>query len=130
MNRRKHINVIDAAKRQGAKHVGVYTFADPDLESPLSYMPMYIATEEYLKASGLGYSIMRNTIYADLLQMCAELAIETGELGLPLGEGKVAFITRDDVVQAGTAILSTPDIDPASIYETNSTTSPAVRPCI
>ena len=114
-----HINVIEASKKQGVKHLAAYTFADPDPDSPFRYMPMYVETEEYLVMSGLDYSIMRNTIYMDLLQMFVERVLETGEFGLPLKDGTVAFVTRDDVARAGAAVLTKPDIDPAGIYETS-----------
>lgn len=64
-----HRNAIDAAKKAGVKHV-IYTsltFGGVDGEQSIAgVMQAHIKTAEYLKASGLSWTIIREATYAHL----------------------------------------------------------------
>lgn len=104
----QHENVIDAAKKAGVKHV-LYTSFDRKKEegSPLGTLAeSHINTDKYLKDSGLTYTILRNTLYADSLPMFfGDDVLETG-IFFPAGEGKVPFATRRDMAEATAAVLA------------------------
>lgn len=103
---RQHRNVIDAAKEAGVKHL-FYTsiqrssdFVMPEVtESDL-------ATEAYLKASGLVYTILRNGYYFEGLAYLIGSEMPAGEIRFPAGEGKVAFVKRTELAAATAALLT------------------------
>lgn len=105
----QHKNVIDAAKNNGVKHIAYTGVSMKDIEtSPLkNFLSDHFETEEYIKESGLNYTFLRNTLYADVLPMfLGENVIETG-IFFPAGDGRVAFATRVDLgIAAANAIKS------------------------
>ncbi|PHN05416.1 SDR family oxidoreductase [Flavilitoribacter nigricans] len=106
----QHKRAIDAAKAAGVKHV-VYTSFTRKNETdsnPLGILgASHIETDRYLQASGLNYTIMLNSLYADVLPMfLGEQVLENGVF-YPAGDGQVAFVTRDDMAEAAAAVLTT-----------------------
>jgi len=105
---KQHENVINAAKETGVKHV-LYTSFERKNEtstSPISFVAnSHIATENFLKASGLTYTILRNNLYLDILPMFfGDHVLESGVF-LPAGETKGAFASRLDMAEATANIL-------------------------
>ncbi|MFD8385858.1 SDR family oxidoreductase [Streptomyces sp. NPDC059679] len=103
----QHVNVIDAAQRAGVGHL-VYTgtaVKDADT-SPMG--PMLLAhfrTEDHLKNSGLGYTILRNTMYLDVLPVFSGPALLDHGIHLPAGDGKVPFALRREMGEAAANVL-------------------------
>lgn len=103
---RQHRNVIDAAKEAGVKHL-FYTsiqrstnFVMPEVtESDL-------ATEAYLKASGLVYTILKNNYYFEGLAYMIGSEVPDAEILFPAGEGKIAFVQRTELAAATAALLT------------------------
>lgn len=100
----QHKNVIDAAESAGVKHV-VYTSAPQATTSALILAPEHKATEEYLTASGLDYTILRNCWYTENYVRTAEAAKQTGAIVAAVGDGRVASATRADYAAAAAAVL-------------------------
>ncbi|MBJ6110341.1 SDR family oxidoreductase [Hymenobacter sp. BT523] len=102
----QHRNVIDAAKEAGVKHL-FYTsiqrssdFVMPEVtESDL-------ATEAYLKASGLVYTILKNGYYFEGLGYLIGSEVPESEIEVPAGEGKAAFVKRAELAAATAALLT------------------------
>lgn len=101
----QHKNVIDAAKAAGVKHV-VYTSAPKATTSRLVVAPEHKATEEYLIASGIPYTILRNNWYTENYSQAIRTAAETGELVAAAGAGRVASATRADLAEAAAVVLT------------------------
>jgi len=102
----QHRNVIDAAKEAGVKHL-FYTsiqrssdFVMPEVtESDL-------ATEAYLKASGLVYTILKNGYYFEGLGYLIGTEVPAAELRVPAGEGRIAFVKRTELAAVTAALLT------------------------
>jgi NAD(P)H dehydrogenase (quinone) len=101
----QHQNVIDAAKAAGVKHV-IYTSAPRATTSKLVLAPEHKATEEYLAASGVSYTVLRNNWYTENYGQSIQAAAQTGELVAAAGEGRVASATRDDYAAGAVAVLT------------------------
>ena len=102
-------NAVNAAKEAGVKHI-IFTSFERKNETQTSPIAMlatsYIETEKLIRGSGIDYTIMRNTLYADVLPMfIGEKFLETGIL-LPAGNGRTAFATRFDMAEAAANILT------------------------
>jgi NAD(P)H dehydrogenase (quinone) len=100
----QHQNVIDAAKAAGVKQV-VYTSAPKATSSSLVLAPEHKATEEYLAASGLDYTILRNNWYTENYAQSIKVARQTGEVVAAAGIGRVASAPRADYAAGAAAVL-------------------------
>lgn len=101
----QHRNVVDAARAAGVQHV-IYTSAPKAATSPLPIASEHKATEEYLAASGLDYTILRNNWYTENYLQQVEAARQTGSIVAAAGEGRVASATRADFAAGIVAVLT------------------------
>ncbi len=101
----QHTRAIAALKKAGVKHV-VYTSLPNAQASSVSIAPEHLATEEALEQSGLGYTILRNNLYADLFLFTLPNALKGGQLIDARANGKTAFVTREDCARAAAAALA------------------------
>jgi NAD(P)H dehydrogenase (quinone) len=109
----QHINVINAAKAAGVKHL-VYTSIQRKEGSSFEISMVTesdIATERALIDSGLIYTILRNTLYLDVLPLM--LGADVMELGVRMtdGQGKAPMVARADLAEANAVVLSEPGHD-------------------
>lgn len=102
----QHINAIHAADHAGVKHVVYTSLINPGPDSPILLAPEHRGTEEALDASRMGWTILRNNVYADLLIGSLGRAIEMGQHFSACGDGKIGYITRDDCARAAAAALA------------------------
>lgn len=104
---REHSNVVDAAKQAGVRHIMYTSVVNPSPESAFGASPSHFATEEYLKASGLTYSVFRNTLYLDIIPMLVgEGTLPSGKLYSSAGDGKVSYALREEIAQALANVLA------------------------
>ncbi len=105
----QHANVISAAKEAGVKHLIYTSFVRKNNTetSPIAVLAKsHIETEKLIKASGLSYTILLNSLYTDVLPMfLGEKVLDTG-VYLPAGKGKAAFATRLDMAEVAAAVLT------------------------
>lgn len=104
----QHRNAIAAAAQAGVKHV-VYTSMPMPEDSPLLIAPDHLGTEQALAASPLSWTILRNCWYMENLFMSLPSALATGQWYSAAGEGKVAYVARDDLARAAAAALAAND---------------------
>lgn len=102
---RQHRNAVDAAKAAGIGRVVYTSFVDPRPQSRFAFAAIHADTEDYLRASGLPFTILRNGVYADNLMGFIGRALESGTLAAPAGDGRVAFVSRADLAEATAAVL-------------------------
>lgn len=100
----QHVNVIDAARTAGVGRV-VYTSASKATTSELVLAPEHKATEEYLTASGLDYTILRNGWYTENYLPQVATARQTGAVVAAVGDGRVASASRRDYADGAAAVL-------------------------
>lgn len=103
----QHKNVIDVAKAQGVEHIVYTSLAIRDIHTSgvKDLMMSHFQTEDYLKTSGIAYTVLRNTMYADALtQILGPNVIEQG-INLPGGNGKVPYALRREMGEATANLL-------------------------
>jgi uncharacterized protein YbjT (DUF2867 family) len=63
------------------------------------------ATEQYIRASGLPHTFLRDNLYADFLPL---MVGEDGVIRGPAGDGRAAVVAQDDIADAAIAVLRDP----------------------
>ncbi|MBN2598430.1 SDR family oxidoreductase [Labilibaculum sp.] len=104
----QHKNVVDAAKQAGVKHILYTGVTLKDIAaSPLQpLLQDHFQTEDYIKESGLSFTFLQNSLYAEVIPMfVGEDVLKTG-IFFPAGEGKVPFAVRKDLGEAIAIILA------------------------
>ncbi|WP_412775900.1 SDR family oxidoreductase [Thalassospira lucentensis] len=104
----QHRTAVDAAKAAGVKHLVYTSIIDPKADADFTYSAIHLDTENYIKQSGLRYTILRNSFYADLLMAGVPHALETGDFGAPAGNAKITYIPRNDLAEAVAVVLAKP----------------------
>lgn len=72
-------------------------------------------TERRIRASGLGWTILRNGLYAELF--ASLLAPSEGVITAPFGTGAVAVVTRADLAEAAANVAAHPDRHIDRVYD-------------
>lgn len=114
----QHANAIKAAQAAGIKHVVYTSSCGIQPQTPSISGQEHYATEQALQKSGLTFTILRNSWYADvtpLLLLPACLA--TGSLVASTGEGRVAPVAKSDCARAAAGVLLAPQKHANAIYE-------------
>jgi NAD(P)H dehydrogenase (quinone) len=102
----QHQAAVRAAVKAGVKHLVYTSMPNPGVESPVSIAPDHRLTEEAIVATSLGFTILRNNLYTDLLLQSLPRAVATGELVTATGHGAIAYVTREDCARAAAAALA------------------------
>lgn len=102
----EHRNVVDAAKKSGVQCIA-YTSRSLKDRASLSNKLMFdhFNTEDYIRESGLKYTIFRNALYMDVVPLfVGKQVFETG-IFQPAGDGKVAYALRQEQGEAMANVL-------------------------
>lgn len=107
---------FDAAVKAGVKHIVYTSFIGADKgATPLN--AEHLQSENYLKASGAKWTILRNGFYADLNLSAAIAMAKTGSTKAPVNEQKSAPVTRADCAAAAAGALLNPSLSENQIFD-------------
>lgn len=97
----QHQNVVNAAKKAGVQRIAYTSRALKDRSTLVNkLMEGHFQTEDYIKESGMTYTLFQNILYMDVLpQFVGPNVFERG-IFVPAGEGRVAFALRNDMGEA------------------------------
>ncbi|EWY40081.1 nucleoside-diphosphate sugar epimerase [Skermanella stibiiresistens SB22] len=102
----QHKAAVDAAVKAGVGHVVYTSMPNPEPGSPIPFAPDHFGTEQALAASGLGWTVLRDSWYAENLLLSLPHVLATGQWFTSAGDGRVAHVTRDDCARAAAAALA------------------------
>jgi NAD(P)H dehydrogenase (quinone) len=103
----QHRAAVDAAVAAGIERIAYTSGLRPEPANPAAVVPSHQATEEALLQSGLAWTFLRNSLYADYQVADAVRCLAGGAFVHNRGEGRVAYVSRDDCAAAAAAVLST-----------------------
>ncbi|KAI0132128.1 putative oxidoreductase [Xylariales sp. AK1849] len=106
----QHKNAVDAAVLAGVSHIVYTSIVGAHKEQPTALVAQeHRATEMMLQSSGLAWTALRDSQYAEAVSDVAiGPALQSGSLRINAGYGRIALISRDDCVAAAVAILADP----------------------
>jgi NAD(P)H dehydrogenase (quinone) len=99
---------IDAAKAAGVKHIAYTSYVGLTRGDTAGRAADHQATEEALRASGLAWTMLRNSIYMHGQVAQAARWVADGRAVIPPNESPIGYISREDCALAAAAVLSTP----------------------
>ncbi len=103
---RQHKAAVKAAAKAGVRHI-VYTSLPAADTSLVTFAPDHAGTEAAIAASGVpGWSILRNHWYFENLFFSMPHALASGQWYSAAGDGRLAYIARDDLALAAAVALT------------------------
>lgn len=113
----QHINAINAAKENGVKHIIYTSVLRSNDKTKFTAGIDHYQTEEYLKQSGVPYTLFRNTYYVEVLPMLLGDALTSGNWYYAAGQAKANFASRADMAEALANVLADPGKHQHKTYE-------------
>jgi NAD(P)H dehydrogenase (quinone) len=113
----EHRNAIAAAKKGGIKHIVYTSVAGIHPRNPSISTGDHIVTERDLYESGLGYSILRNQIYSELMTPMAQPALHSGTWFWLGDKGLIAPVSKADIASCAATCLLEPKRHSRVTYE-------------
>ena len=111
----QHRNAIDAARRAGVALLAYTSLLHADT-SPLGLAGEHVATEAYLRESGLPCVLLRNGGYTANYLASVQPALQHGAFIGSAGEGSIASAARADYAEAAAVALTAPT-QAGKVYE-------------
>lgn len=106
---------IDAAKAAGVRHIVNLSAVGARPDAPHSFGRWHGKAEQYLKQSGLTYTILRPNFFMQNLLGSAGM-IKGGAIYMPTGQGKAPMVDVRDIAAVAAACLTEPGHE-NQIYE-------------
>jgi NAD(P)H dehydrogenase (quinone) len=98
----RHLSAVDAAAAAGVRRIVYTSFVNAGPEATFLLARHHWQTEEHIRASGLAFTFLRDSLYADVLPFFVGA---DGVIRGPAGDGRGSFVTRDDIADAAVAVL-------------------------
>ncbi|MFC9354723.1 SDR family oxidoreductase [Arthrobacter sp. NPDC057013] len=110
----QHYAFVDAAAEAGVQHIVYTSFFGAAPDSTFTLGRDHYATEERIRASGMGFTFLRDNFYLDFLPM---LAGADGVIRGPAGDGVMAAVAREDIARCAVAVLRDPAVHAGATYD-------------
>jgi len=102
---RQNLNAIEAARDGGVKHVVYASFLRAESTRVEHSRLVHYPTEQAIRNSGLGFTLLRHALYADILVADLRDTLASGLLRRPAGRARCAYIAREDLGISAAQIL-------------------------
>ncbi len=116
-----HLSAVDGAIKAGVSRIVYLSFLRAGPASTFTFARTHFFTEAHIRSTGVRYTFLRPSLYLDLLPDWVD---DDGAVRGPAGEGEVAWVSRDDVADVATAVLTDPLIMLGSDNTTYDVTGP------
>jgi NAD(P)H dehydrogenase (quinone) len=101
----QHGAAVEAARAAGVRHVIYTSILGADPPNPAVVAPGHFFTEQAIRKSGMTWTFLRNGLYADYQVPEATRALESGKLIHNRGDGRAAYVAREDCALVAATIL-------------------------
>ncbi|MCW2985906.1 MAG: nucleoside-diphosphate sugar epimerase [Conexibacter sp.] len=102
----EHAHAVRAAVDAGIRRVVYTSFLGADPDATFTFAQDHYATEQLIRESGLAWTFLRDSQYLDYVPLVVG---DDGVIRGPAGEGRCAWVARDDVADVAAAVLATDD---------------------
>jgi uncharacterized protein YbjT (DUF2867 family) len=98
----------DTAVAAGAQHLVYLSSLESVPESTNPITRIHVATETYIRESGLAWTMIRPTFFMEMFEGMAARIKDTGKIVMPAGDGTVSTTALRDVAQVIVDVLTKP----------------------
>lgn len=98
-----HRTAVDAAVAAGVERIVYTSFLAAAPDATFTFARDHWATEEHIRASGLRFTFLRSSQY---LEMVPRLVGDDDAIRGPAGDGRCAWVAREDCAAAAVAVLT------------------------
>ena len=102
---RQHLAAVEAAAKAGVKHIVYTSMQKPEPGSPIPFAPDHFGTEQAIEKTDIPFTILRPNWYTDSIVMWLPQVLASGQWITSTGDGKVAYLWRDDLARTAVAAL-------------------------
>jgi NAD(P)H dehydrogenase (quinone) len=99
----QHRVFVDAAGDARVSHLVYISFYGASPDATFTLARDHWATEEHIRASGLGHTFLRDNLYADFVP---GMVGDDGVIRGPAGHGRVSVVAQDDIADAAVAVIT------------------------
>lgn len=99
----QHFSAVDAAVDAGVKHIIYLSMINAALDATFILSRDHFSTEEYIRNSGVPFTFLRVGLYTDNVPQSVSA---DDVIRVPAGEGRAAWVTRDDIADVAVAVLT------------------------
>jgi NAD(P)H dehydrogenase (quinone) len=101
---KQHRAAVDAARTAGVKDILYTSMLNPE-GSLIPFAPDHLETERTIERSGLDFTILRVSWYAENLLGSLPGVLASGKWFTSAGDGRINYVPREDVARAAAAAL-------------------------
>jgi NAD(P)H dehydrogenase (quinone) len=101
----QNLNALEAARAAGVRHVVYPSFINAESQRVEHSRLVHFPTEQAIRASGLGFTILRHALYADILVGDLQQTLASGVLRRAMGTARCAFVARSDLGVSAAQVL-------------------------
>lgn len=99
----EHLSAVDAAVAAGVERIVYLSFLNAAPVATFTFARDHFFTEAHIRATGIRYTFLRPSLYLDLVPHFADT---DGVIRGPAGQGRIAWVARDDVADSVVAVLA------------------------
>lgn len=114
----QNLNALEAARGAGVGHVVYASFVNVESALVEHSRMVHFPTEQALRASGLGFTILRHALYAEILVGDLQDTLGSGVFRRPGASARVAYIAREDLGHSAALVLMSDGLDGKVFSET------------
>ena len=109
------LSAVDGAVEAGVSRIVYLSFLRAGPASTFTFARTHFFTEAHIRSTGVGHTFLRPGLYLDLLPTWVD---DDGVVRGPAGDGRVAWVSRDDIADVATTVLT----DPVTVPRTENAT--------
>ncbi|MCE7044427.1 SDR family oxidoreductase [Dyadobacter sp. CY312] len=113
-SKQQEANVVKAMAENNVKHIVYTSMVKAHANTIFQGTQTQYQTEELIAKTNIPYTIFRNSMYMEAIPEFMGNALQTGEIRYPSGNGKVSFVSRNNIAEALANVLA----EPTSLSET------------
>jgi uncharacterized protein YbjT (DUF2867 family) len=102
----EHRSAVDAAVSARVERIVYLSFLNAAEDATFTFARDHYRTERYVRGKGVAFTFLRPCLYLDL---ASYLVRPDDSISGPAGEGRAAWVARDDIAEVASAILSAED---------------------
>jgi uncharacterized protein YbjT (DUF2867 family) len=103
-----HRSVVEAAAAAGVGKIVYTSFIGAAPDSTFTLGRQHHATEQMIRETGIPFVFLRNNLYTDFVPYFAG---KDGVIRGPAGDGRLGWVTRDDIAESAATVLTTSEHD-------------------